>query len=220
MFHSDLMDAGGSKKRAAIRRPPPSAWRAAQALVIALSIATAVGCDDSAKAAEPDDCNSEAYANAYFATKDQRVPFAPQDDTQFIDTMVPHHEMAVMMADMELEHGSNAGVKAMVQMMKDAQLAEIAEMKASRQEIAGSSDIPKMDDAHMKADMQAMESLRGAELDRHFLEEMLPHHAGALVVAHGALPNLENADMRALAAKIVQDQTEEIVAIKDALAGL
>lgn len=64
-----------------------------------------------------------------------------------------------MMAGMELEHGANAAVIAMARMMKDGQLAEIAEMKPSRQQIAGSSDIPEMGDAHMEADMQGMESL-------------------------------------------------------------
>lgn len=33
------------------------------------------------------------------------------NDVEFIDAMVPHHEMAVMMADIELQAGSDAHVK-------------------------------------------------------------------------------------------------------------
>lgn len=48
-------------------------------------------------------------------------PFIAANDVQFIDALVPHHEMAIRMADIELQKGTRAEVKAMAQMMKDAQ---------------------------------------------------------------------------------------------------
>lgn len=42
-------------------------------------------------------------------------PFTPSDDVQFIDGMVPHHEGAVLMADMILLRSQRSELKAMAQ---------------------------------------------------------------------------------------------------------
>lgn len=71
-------------------------------------------------------------------------PVVVDNDLEFIDALVPHHEMAVMMADRELRNGSDAHVKEMAQKMKDAQNAEIAELKVTRKRITGSDKVPEM----------------------------------------------------------------------------
>lgn len=144
-------------------------------------------------------------------------PVVIGNDQEFIDAMVPHHEMAVMMADMVLKNGSDAHVKAMAQMMKDAQNAEIAELKETRERLTGSDEVPEMHDPHMDEDMDMMEAASGAALDRMFLEHMLPHHAGALQIAHNALPNLAEANLKAMAEMIIDSQAEEIGMIHDML---
>lgn len=191
-----------------------------QALTFTFAVILAVmtGCTMNGTGNDPNDPGSSG--NHYEVTKDDRIPFVPQDDTQFIDVLIPHHEMAVMMADMEMQHGAGQEVMAMAQRMKTAQLAEIDQMKETRMRIAGSDEVPAMTDDHMDRDMRMMEAEQGAALDRLFLENMLPHHAGALQIAHNALPNLEESDMRALAEKVIRDQTEEIAEIHSTLNGL
>ncbi|MCY1004567.1 DUF305 domain-containing protein [Nannocystis pusilla] len=137
----------------------------------------------------------------------------PRSDVEFIDAMVPHHEMAVEMSNKELADGTDPEVQAMAQGMHDAQLAEIAQMKAVRAELTGSDEVPERHDAQMQqmeADMKKLAAASGAEVDRVFVEEMLPHHAGAITMAHEALPYLEREDMRQLAHKIIRDQAAEI----------
>jgi uncharacterized protein (DUF305 family) len=134
----------------------------------------------------------------------------PQSDVEFIDAMVPHHQMAVDMSDKELADGSDPEVQAMAKEMRDAQIAEIAQMKAVRAELTGSDAVPARHDPHMTDDMTKMSAASGATLDRMFVEEMIPHHAGAITTAHEALPHLQRADMRALAEKIIRDQAAEI----------
>ncbi len=58
------------------------------------------------------------------------VQMTGNPDKDFILMMIPHHQGAIDMARAELEHGTDAAIKAMAQKMIDAQEAEIAEMQA------------------------------------------------------------------------------------------
>ena len=50
-----------------------------------------------------------------------------------------------------------------------------------------------------------------------FLADMIPHHAGAIEMAHRALPNLKRADLQAMAMNIVSSQAKEIGELQDML---
>lgn len=130
------------------------------AIVVTLVLA---GCDGS-------DNNNNNTRNATV------TPFIAANDVQYIDAIVPHHRMALEMAQMELDKGTRADVKALAQRIKDAQAAEITLLTNARQALAGSGTVPEPPtDAHMEADMQMMEQMAaGAEMDRHFLENMIP----------------------------------------------
>lgn len=153
-------------------------------------------------------------------TSDGVQPVVISDDIEFIDAMVPHHEMAAMMAEMVLAKGSDAHVKEMAQVMRDAQNAEIDELRTTRERLTGSGEVPEMTDPHMDEDMERMMAAQGAALDRMFLLHMLPHHAGAIQMAHNALPNLEEANLKTMAGSIIESQAEEIGMIHDMLAEL
>lgn len=148
-------------------------------------------------------CDSQSHADA--------AATSPRSDVEFIDAMTPHHEMALEMTDVVLQKGSGAEVKAMAQAMKDAQTAEIAEMNMIRMRVGGSAEAPAANhDEHMQADMEKLMAASGATLDRLFLEEMLPHHAGAITMAHQALPYLQESELQAMARNIIADQAKEI----------
>lgn len=143
--------------------------------------------------------------------QDDAAATSPRSDVEFIDAMIPHHEMALEMTDVVLQKGSSAEIKAMAQAMKDAQTAEIAEMKTIRTRVSGSTAAPAAHhDEHMQADMEKMMAASGDALDRLFLEEMLPHHAGAITMAHEALPYLKESELQVMAHKIIADQAKEI----------
>lgn len=50
-------------------------------------------------------------------------------DADFLLMMIPHHQSAIDMAEIELEHGKDAKTREMAQQIIDAQKQEIAEMK-------------------------------------------------------------------------------------------
>lgn len=164
------------------------------------------------------------FAAAFFAAvlvvgcdsndMDDEMDMVLDDDVEFIDFFVNHHTMAIEMADMVIERGERAEVKAFAQRIKDAQTAEINQMRDAREELTGDPDSPEMEDPHGELDMSRMMSASGAQLDALFLENMLPHHAGGVQMAHNALPNLERSDMRTLAESIIEMQSNEIEEIR------
>jgi uncharacterized protein (DUF305 family) len=139
------------------------------------------------------------------------VPYTPGGDVAFIDAMVPHHLMAIAMANMVIERGMRMDVKQFALRIKESQTGEVAQMRALRTAITGSGDVPTAPrDPHAEQTMMVMMTQTGASLEQLFLDDMLAHHAGGVQLAHRALPNLETTDMRGLAENIFEVQSTEI----------
>jgi len=157
-------------------------------------------------------CGSGSNDSSAQTTRNETVtPFIPRDDVRYIDAIVPHHQRAIQMAQMELDKGTRADIKTMAQSMKDAQTQEVALLQSARQALTGDSEVPAPpDDPHMDRDMQAMQSATGAQVDEMFLDDMIPHHAEGISIAHRALPNLQRADVRDNAKSVVRNQAREI----------
>lgn len=61
--------------------------------------------------------------------KDIMTPMSGNPDKDFVMMMMPHHQGAIDMANIELKYGKDKKLRAMAQMIIDAQKKEIAEMK-------------------------------------------------------------------------------------------
>lgn len=170
-------------------------------LLSSLVFAALVGCDNES------DSDVETVS----------PPPIPADDVDLIDNLVPHHELALEMADVEIARGTRQDVKDMAQMMKNAQQEEIARLRSIRMEVAGSDKIAAMRDPHGQGDVAELQAAAGADVDRMFLENMIPHHAGAVSLSHRALENLTNAELRDMARMTINVQTREMNEMLDML---
>jgi uncharacterized protein (DUF305 family) len=65
--------------------------------------------------------------------------------------------------------------------------------------------------------MRDLSQLSGADLDRRFLEDMIPHHMGAMMMAQSVRPHIEHQEIADLADAIMETQSVEINLMRDLL---
>lgn len=145
-------------------------------------------------------------------------------DLQFLDTMIAHHQGAVEMAKMVDTKTTRAELKTLAKNIIQSQEKEINEMKSWRDkwfagyEPALNMKMPGMSDSMMGMDMKKLESLSGNAFDIEFIKQMIPHHAGAVVMAKEAQQKSQKAEIKTMANAIIKHQEAEINQMKEWLA--
>ena len=146
-------------------------------------------------------------------------------DLQFIDSMIHHHEGAVMMSKMALEKTENAELRPFLQKIIDDQDKEIARLKEWRNDwYAGKPSALNMEMPGMKMGSEKMntvshekemQAMAGKDFDLHFIDMMIPHHEGAIVMAKDALQKAEHAEIKTLSSEVVREQEAEIKQMRE-----
>jgi len=130
-------------------------------------------------------------------------------EREFITGMIPHHQEAVDTATEVIERGgSTPEIKALAENIVIAQEKEIAEMKQWYQDWYDVAYEEKKEDYQPM--MRELAGLSGAELDKRFLEDMVMHHMGAIMMARSVQPYIEHEEITALTKAIEETQTAEI----------
>lgn len=150
-------------------------------------------------------------------------PANAEFDLRFIDGMTPHHEGAVVMAQEALQKSQRPEIKQLAQTIITAQNKEKAQMKKWR--IAWYSNVGatpmawhsemghsmSMSEEQKKSMMMTMDLGKAdAEFDLRFLNAMIPHHEGAVVMAQDALSKSKRPEVQKLAQEIITSQKAEI----------
>ena len=137
-------------------------------------------------------------------------------DLQFLDTMIAHHEGAVEMGKAAEMKTQNPELKRFAAQIVTDQTREIAQMKRWREQwFAGkpsalNMEMTGMADSMKGMDMTKMNTASGKAFDDEFVNQMTPHHMGAIVMAREALTKAEHAEIKALANQIIQAQEAEM----------
>jgi uncharacterized protein (DUF305 family) len=144
-------------------------------------------------------------------------------DLRFIDGMIPHHEGAVVMAKAALQKAKHPELKKLAAEIIKAQDKEIAEMKQWRSQwYAKASSTPMAYDSQMGHMMAMSEAQKqsmmmnvdlgaaDAEFDLRFINAMIPHHQGAVVMAEDALKKSQRTEIKTLSQNIITSQQAEI----------
>lgn len=149
-------------------------------------------------------------------------------DLRFIDGMTVHHQGAVNMAKEVLNKSKRPEMKKLANNMIVAQNREINQMKEWRKTwYPKASNTPMayhapmghmmaMTPEQMQSMMMSMDlGAADAEFDLRFLNGMIPHHEGALVMAQDALKKSKRPEMRKLSQEILTSQKQEIEQMKE-----
>lgn len=145
-----------------------------------------------------------------------------QLDAHFIEQMIPHHEDAVVMAELALQRSTNATVRQLAEDIIRMQQAEIEQMSSWYEDWYGRS-LPTGDQVmqhhgmmsggslHMSVtndDLQVLEE--STDFDRAFVMAMIPHHQMAVMMTSMMLQGTERPEMRELGDAVIEAQSREI----------
>jgi uncharacterized protein (DUF305 family) len=126
-------------------------------------------------------------------------------DRAFVREMIPHHRMAVGMADMAEMQATHARLKTLAASIVEDQNAEIRELTAIRKRLKV-KPLPGGHEEH-EAMMRDADT-RGLSMDE--MGMMITHHQGAIRMARAELAKGTSGQLRRLARAIVAAQKREI----------
>lgn len=163
-----------------------------------------------------------------------------QADRHFIEKMIPHHQGAIEMADLAISKAKRPEIKELAEAIKQDQNREIEQMTAwYRQwynaEVPASSPNMMMSMAStqgsdstnnqempmdrcmgmmgmMNMDLEALKN--APDFDKAFIEQMIPHHKMAVMMA-GMVLDSDRSEIRDLAKSIIQTQSNEIEQMRE-----
>lgn len=141
-----------------------------------------------------------------------KAPF----DLQFIDTMIVHHQGAIDMAQLAEKQAGHEELKQLAKRIIEDQQKEIKQMQGWKQEwYAGKGDALNMKMHGMAPSMRGMSldklaSAKGDAFDAMFIDMMIPHHEGAIVMARDAAKKAQHKEIKAMARNIIDAQKKEI----------
>lgn len=143
-------------------------------------------------------------------------------DKHFIERMIPHHEGAIDMAKLAKERSKTREILTLSDSIIQSQSNEITQMRQWYKDWFG-SDVPTdlnenmgmgrgmMQGGMMGGDTADLEMLRdSSNFDKSFLQEMIPHHQMAVMMAQMLLQGTTRPEMKELAQNIITAQEKEI----------
>ena len=130
------------------------------------------------------------------------------NEFEFLSLMIPHHEEAIATAQRVLEYGDRPEMQKFAQNIIDVQTAEIQQMEAWLDEWYPN----RSTNLTYTPMMRDLDQLEGEALDQAFLEDMIMHHMGAVMMSQ-RLANfglVEHPEVRPFAQNIADTQRQEI----------
>ena len=136
-------------------------------------------------------------------------------EREFLQEMIPHHEEAVATAkEVVARGGSTPEIKTLAENIITEQEKEIADMKTWFKNWYG---VDYTADGKYQPMMRPLADLSGALLDKVFLEDMIKHHMGALMMAQSVSSHIEHPEMTTLVGNIKTTQSAEITQMQNLL---
>ena len=138
------------------------------------------------------------------------------DDINFAEMMIPHHEQAIEMSEIALLNTTNSEVLQLAQQIKDAQSPEIDLMKSWKGVRTSTHAGHLMEGMLSESELSELREAKESEFDALFLQGMIRHHEGAIVMAQEVISS-KNQEVANLSAAIIAAQELEIATMKELL---
>jgi len=148
-------------------------------------------------------------------------------DVHFMQGMIAHHAQAIYMSRLATSRGANPRLLKFANKIDQSQQAEIRLMQdwlvANKQTAPDTNSWRTMTMPGMltQAQLATLDSSRGPEFDRQFLNLMIQHHQGALKMVADLLATplaAQDVDVSVFANDVVTVQTAEIDTMNEMLA--
>lgn len=136
-------------------------------------------------------------------------PETAKFETDFMQTMIDHHNMASEMAKVCLQKATHDELRTMCQNIIDSQTKEIQEMQSWLASWYQIDHQPMM----MQNNQQMMNELNaasGADFEMMFLKMMIEHHTTAIQEATPCVQRAEHQELKDLCQNIITSQQKEI----------
>ena len=142
-----------------------------------------------------------------------------EGDVRFMQHMIAHHAQAIHMSRLAVTRGADARLLRLAQKIDQSQAGEIALMqdwlRGHGQMVPDTSSWRGMTMAGMltASELATLAAARGATFDRLYLELMIRHHEGALLMVRTLLATpraAQDVDVSVLANDVETTQTAEI----------
>jgi uncharacterized protein (DUF305 family) len=133
---------------------------------------------------------------------DEDRPF----DLQFIDRMIPHHQMAIVSSEHMISDSERPELRELARNIQESQSEQIEQMRAWRGDWYGDPG-PSYPSPGGR---EGGGMMGGDAADAMFLRMMILHHQQAIDMSEQALERAEHPEIRRLAEQIIAEQTAEI----------
>jgi uncharacterized protein (DUF305 family) len=210
--------------------------RGAALLAVLIAVAVLTGCTSDAEPDDPDE--SGAPVVQLGAPGEDNTTLSPEEaeaiegpgytdaDVAFVRGMIPHHRQALEMTALVSARARDADVSVMAERIEVSQVDEIGQLEGwltdRGEELPGEHGQHEGHGEPMPgmltvAEMDQLSAARGTRFDRLFLQYMIRHHEGAVLMVEQLLTSGRGGQephVFQLAQHIASDQRVEIARMK------
>ena len=156
----------------------------------------------------------------------EAAPKTGDPSLDFLYEMIPHHEAAVSMSENILKYGHNEQVKQLAANIIRDQLAGIGKLEALKEKLIKNPQINKQaEEAYLKTYTNIYQTMITAmqdakltgNIDKDFLEEMIPHHEGAIKMSQNIMKYTQNTELKTILQNIITTQQQQLAEMKNLL---
>jgi uncharacterized protein (DUF305 family) len=141
----------------------------------------------------------------------------------FIETMIPHHQAAICMAENLLQYTTYQPLQEMAKNMIKDQTEGIEQMKEIARTTYGFQNMPQevncYQEKYLEITKHMLEKMKNAPrtiyINLDFTYEMISHHEGAIAMCENVLNYRIDPRLKVMADKMIEKQTKEVKDLKE-----